>query len=325
MGNSIRIITEQEKRATASLLQLVLENPGCSIDTEYPQWLFGTNHITFGTLHGYPVVFKYFDWIPRKKQEEWALSVFAPTRLVPKLYPIQSESIIVMERLRGSTLYVAEPNLQKDQLEAIYRQLGNAIANMVTMAPGATPGGNCGMLSVPGFDYEFFCQASTGTLFDTVIKRSMRILTDHEVPDKVILIASLERLQQCRDAILAFPSLIQMDDFHKNNIMVCGSEVTGFIDLEMTRYGNEVLVLAAALAAFGGIIDQWHWFRQGYEEKRGSVMGKDLFNLVCVAAPFTQWLRFMWYWTTEAQFLEEGEKTREWPIRDIKAIVQKLS
>ena len=325
MGNSIRVMTEQEKRATASLLQLLLENPGCSIDTESPQWLLGTNHVTFGTLHGHPVVFKHFDWIPRKTQEEWALNLFAPMLPVPKLYPIQSESIIVMERLRGSTLYVAEPNLNKDQQETVYRQLGGAIANIFTKVPGATSGGHCGMLSRPGFDYEFFCQASTDTLFDTVIESSTRIFTDHEVPDKAILKASLERLQQCRDAILAFPSFIQMDDFHKNNIMVCGSEVTGFIDLEMTRYGNEVLVLAAALAAFGGITDQWHWFRQGYEEKRGSGISRDLFNLVCVAAPFSQWLRLMWYWTTEAQFLEEGQKTREWPIRDIKSIVQKLS
>ncbi len=271
------------------------------------------------------MVFKYFDWNPRKKQEERVLNVFAPTRLVPKLYPIQSESIIVMERLRGSTLYEAEPNLQKDQLKAVYRQLGGAIANIVSMAPGATPGGYSGMLSGPGFDYEFFCQASTGMLFDTVIESCAMILTDHEVPDEVILKASLERLPQYRDAILVFPSFIQMDDFHKNNIMVCGSEVTGFIDLEMTRSGNEVLVLAAALAAFGGITDQWCWFRQGYEEKRGSGMGKDLFSLVCVAAPFTQWLRFMWYWTTEVRFLEAGQKTREWPIRDIKAIVQKLA
>jgi hypothetical protein len=325
MGNSIRIITEQEYRATVSIRQLIAKNPGCSIDGEYPQWLFGTNHVTFGKVHGQPAVFKHFDWLPRKKQEEWALNLFAPTRLVPRLYPTQSESIIVMERLRGSTLYIAEPNLQKDQLEAVYRQLGGAIANMVSMAPGATPGGNCGMLSGPGFDYEFFCQASTDTLFDTVIERSARILTDHEVPEKVILKASLERLQQYRDAILAFPSFVQIDDIHKNNIMVCGSEVTGFIDLEMTRYGNEVLVLAAALAAFDGLTDRWHWFLLGYEEKHGSGMGRDLFNLVCVAAPFTQWLRFMWYWTTEAQFLEEGEKTRGWPIRDIKAIIQKIS
>jgi hypothetical protein len=318
-------MTEQEKRATVSLRQLVLENPGCAIDTEPPQWLFGTNHVTFGALHGYPVAFKHFDWIPRKKQEEWALNIFAPTRLVPRLYPIQSESILVIERLRGSSLYVAEPDLQSDQLEAVYRQLGAAIADIVTMAPGKTPGGCCGMLARPGFDYEFFCQASTDTLFDTVIERSAMILTNHEVPDKALLKASLERLQQCRDAILAFPSFIQLDDFHKNNIMVSGSEVTGFIDLEMTRYGNEVLVLAAALAAFHGLTDQWRWFRRGYEEKRGSGMHRDLFNLVCVAAPFTQWIRFLWYWTTEVQFLEEGEKTREWPIRDIKAIVQKLS
>jgi hypothetical protein len=57
-------MTEQENRATAALLQLVLENPGYAIDTEPPHWLFGTNHVAFGALHGDPVVFKHFDWIP---------------------------------------------------------------------------------------------------------------------------------------------------------------------------------------------------------------------------------------------------------------------
>ena len=317
-------MTSQEERAASALRQLIEQNPGCALDSGSPQWLFGTNHVTFGKLYGAPVVYKHYDWAPRKQQEERALDLFAPTRLVPRLYPIPSASILVMERLRGATLLAAEPNLAKDQLEAVYRQLGAALAMLVTAAPGQMPGGDNGMLSKAGFDYEFFCQASTATLFDTVIARAASILANHAVPDQAVLQASLDRLQQHRDAILACPSFIQMDDFHKNNIMVDGAEVTGFIDLEMTRYGNEVLVLAAALAAFAGTPDRWQWFRQGYEERRGAPISRDLFNLVCAAAPFTQWIRFMWYWTTPPELLEEGEITRTWPIRDIKAVVQKL-
>ncbi len=317
-------MSEQIKRATAALCQLIHENPDCRIDGENPHWFFGTNHVTFGTWQEKPVVYKHFDWLPRKTQEERALYLFAPTGLVPKLYPIRSESILVMERLMGSTLHQLEPNVPGDVLEKIYHHLGQTVSDIVTRAPGREEGGSHGMLAGPGFDYAFFCQASFETLFETVVERSADILKTQDVPENTLLKVSLTRLQQCRDAILAFPSFLQMDDFHKNNIMVNGSEVTGFIDLEMSRFGNEVSVLAAALAAFGEFTEPWNWFLRGYEDRRASPIDREIYDLMCVAAPFTQWIRFMWYWTTEPQFLEEGEKTRGWPIRDIRAIVQRV-
>ena len=44
-------------------------------------------------------------------------------------------------------------------------------------------------------------------------------------------------------------SFVHMDDFNTNNIMAEGTRITEFIDLEMTRPGNEILLLGAALCS----------------------------------------------------------------------------
>jgi aminoglycoside phosphotransferase (APT) family kinase protein len=48
---------------------------------------------------------------------------------------------------------------------------------------------------------------------------------------KTILNTSLSILQKNRDAILAYPTFTQMDDFHTGNIIVDGDKLVGFIDL----------------------------------------------------------------------------------------------
>jgi Ser/Thr protein kinase RdoA (MazF antagonist) len=156
------------------------------------------------------------------------------------------------------------------------------------------------------------------------MQRAARVLYDHDVPDADVLEASLASLQQHRDAILSYRSFVQMDDFHSHNIIVDSSQVRGFIDLEMTRYGNEVLLLAAAVVLTLDKPALWASLRKGHEDHCGRPIDPQTMTLARVAAPFSQWIRFMWYWTTDPKFLEEGEATRGWPIRDIKARILKL-
>lgn len=73
----------------------------------------GTNLVTFGAFEGQPVVLKYYDWKPRRENEETAVRLFAPTALVPKLYPIESDWVLVMERLRGPTPDCVESGKQQ--------------------------------------------------------------------------------------------------------------------------------------------------------------------------------------------------------------------
>jgi hypothetical protein len=318
-----KVYNDRQKRADAALALLIEENPGCTVNEDGHEWMVGTNCVTFGTFEGQPVVFKYCDWQPRKEHEEIALRLFAPSELIPKLYPIKSDSVLVMERLRGSTLHNIEQQLELSQLPQLYYQLGQAVAKLVEAAPGSQSGGRRDLSAKLGFDYQFYCQADIGSLFDTVTERAAKILTEKDVPDKSVLGMSLSALRRNRDAILAYPTFVQMDDFHTSNIMVDGTELTGFIDLEMTRYGNEVLVLAAVLAMMqNGRPERWDWIRRGYEDGQGEPIDDDLLFLACIAAPFSQWTRFMWYWGTDdpPQWVVK-ENLRVAAIRDIKKIV----
>ena len=313
-------LVEKRQRANASLSQLLEAYPGLSVDHDEPAWREGTNLVAFGEFEGDPVVLKYYDWQPRREQEEKALQLFAPSGLVPRLYPVDSDSVLVMERLRGSTLHCVGPGLEQETLRSVYCHLGRGIARIVRVAPGGPAGGRHDLQATRGFDYEFYCRADIGDLFGTVTDRAAEVLAEHEVPHRTVLEASLLELRKERDALLAYQTFIQMDDIHTNNVMVDGHELTGFIDLEMTRYGNEVFLLAAALAmTLTGRPEGWAWIRQGYEDVRGPMDGR-LLSLIRVAAPFSQWCRFMWYWTGDPREFEEG--ARGWPVRDIKAIAE---
>lgn len=315
---------EKQKRAEACISEFINANPEYLVDDCQPECRGGTNFITFGSFREQPIVYKHFDFLPRKKQEEKVLQLYAITGLVPKLYPVETDSMLVMERLCGSTLTEAEDNLTADRIERAYYQLGQAIARIVDIAPGAMSDGRNDISAKPGFDYEFYCQAGVSTLFDAVIERSAQVFVEHDVPDAEILKKSLTSLQQNRNAILSPRSFVQIDDFHSHNIIVNGPELRGFIDLEMTRYGNEVLLLAAAIVMTMDKPVLWSSLCRGYENYYGRSVDSKIISLAKIAAAFTRWIRFVWYWTTDPKFLEAGEATRGWPIRDIKEMIQKL-
>jgi len=318
---------QQQKRAENALSRLIEANPELSVNNDQPDWLFGTNFVTFGKFHDQPVVFKYFDWHPRKEQEEKALRLLAVTGFVPKLCSVESDSILVWEQLQGTTLDSIEKQNKQEQLEKLYYQLGMAMAKIVELAPVDSSGGRHGLIAKLEFDYEFYCQSDIETLFDTVIERSTKVFADKDVPYKTILIESLSTLQKNRDAILAYPTFIQMDDFHTGNIIVDGDKLMGFIDLEMTRYGNEVFLLASALAMTADEEQrgQWKWIRQGYEYRYGKPIDNDLLYLASISASFCQWTRFMWYWGTDdlPQWAIEANM-RKSVTTDIKMIVETI-
>lgn len=299
-----------EARAEAALAAFVEANPEYSVDDEQPECRGGTHVVTFGSFRGEPVVFKYYDGDPRKEHEKRALELFAPTGLVPRLYPDDTDVILVMERLPGVPMHEAEKSLTPAEKDELHRRLGAAVAKVVE----ALPGGDSVFQPETAFraadQHDFFNtpfaalsvlyrQADTATFFGTTLARAARVLRDRDVPHKETLTRSLAALMRDRDAILAYPSFIHMDDFHANNIMTDGAKITGFIDLEMTRSGNEILLLGAALSSMCRRPACWRSFRRGYEEARGEAMGDAMLSLVRSAAPFSTWIRFSWYWSTD--------------------------
>ena len=90
---------QKQARAEGCLAELLKANPDYSVDESQPECRGGTNFITFGAFRDQPVVYKYFDYLPRKKQEEKALLAYEHTGLVPQLYAADTDSMLVMERL----------------------------------------------------------------------------------------------------------------------------------------------------------------------------------------------------------------------------------
>jgi hypothetical protein len=325
---------ELQGRGEAALAAFVEAHPEYALDDEQPECRGGTHFITFGSFRGEPVVFKYYDGDPRKGHEKTALEFFGPTGLVPRLYPDDTDTVLVMERLPGVTLDEAEKGLTPSERDELYQQIGSAVATIVQARPGgdvAVQPGTAFRAADMGDFYNtpfhdlvvLYREADTTTFFDVTLARAARVLRDRGVPHKETLATSLAALTQNRDAILAYPSFVHMDDVHANNIMTDGPRITGFIDLEMTRYGNEVLLLGAALSSMRRRPESWQSFRRGYEQARGSAMDDVMLSLVRSAAPFSTWIRFTWYWSTDDQpWWATDMNLRASAVRDIKDIVE---
>ena len=301
--------TQQRARADAHLAAFLAANPGYSLDGGRLDWLLGTHYVTFGSGRGGPVVFKYYDGDPRKEHEGRALKLFAPTGLVPEVLS-ETDVMLVMERLPGLPMNETERRLTQPELDALYLSLGEAVARVVEVAPGGgvTAGPAARFRAADEGDFYntpydalhvLYRQADAATFFDTTLARAARVLRDRHVAHQDVLARSLAALQQNRDAILSHREFVHMDDFHTNNIMADGTRVTGFIDLEMTRCGNEVLLLGAVLCSMCGRPELWGPFRQGYEHARGKRLDDATLALVQSAAPFSQWIRFTWYCSTD--------------------------
>jgi len=302
---------EQRKRADAHLAAFLEANPEFAADHEKPQWMKGTHLVSFGSYRGKPAVFKYYDGDPRRGHEQRALELFQPTGLVPEILG-HTDLMLVMTRLPGLPLHELEKNLDQAECEEVYFRLGEAVAKVVETAPGGNlkPGQETSFRASDQRDFYntpydaltvLYREADTTTFFDTTVARAARVLRDRDVPHKEILTESLTALEQNRDAILAYSSFLHMDDFHANNIMADGTRITGFIDLEMTRYGNEVLLLGAALSSMCRQPGRWLPFRAGYEDARGMGLNDSMLSLIRCAASFSTWIRFTWFWSTDDQ------------------------
>lgn len=257
----------------------------------------------FGHRDGQAIVYKRFGDTDRKRHEKKALQLFAKTGLVPGLLPIETDTILVMERLPGKPFFMCEEDLEPARWADLFRQLGTAMAKIVECAPGAS-GATVGHEDISPrqgfFDYRFYSEANLQTYFDTVCGRSLKAFEERPVPDEAALKESICAIRDRREEILSFASFVCMDDFHYNNMIVDGTELQGFIDLEMTHYGNEVLVLAAFLSSVPRRqMDRWTWFREGYEAGRRRPLEPGLVRLAATVAPFTSWIRFSWYWSTD--------------------------
>jgi hypothetical protein len=300
---------EQRKRADVHLAEFLAKNPDCSLDDGKANWLKGTHLVTFGQYRGKPAVFKFYDWDPRKRYEQAALEAFLPTGLVPKIYG-GTDLMTVMEKLPGIPVHEAREKMTPQEWDLLNFRLGEAVAKVVKAEPGKDKANALKKAFRAGEEKDFYKlphdelavlyrQADTETFFDTTLFRAEKTLKEREFPHKDVLGRSLSLLKKNRDAILAYPRFLHMDDYHDNNIMTYGGKISGFIDLEMTFYGSEIQVLGGVLISMRRQRDRWQAFRRGYEAVRGKELDDNTLALARIVAPFSQWIRFNWYCTID--------------------------
>ena len=299
------------------------------------KWQKGTQFVAFGACRSRSRRrLLAYDGDPRKGHEERALRLYQPTGMVARILA-STDLMLVMERLPGLTLLECEQGLSARERDELYASLGEATAAVTEAAPGGdqTPTMTSGSQAARGEDFyktpfnalfaELYRNGDTETLFDTTLARTARVLEDREVPQKRELSEALVRLQDNRDAILAYPAFLKMDDFHANNIMAQNTRVTGFIDLEMTSFGNEPLLLAGALTSLWEKPAAWLAFKKGYEDARGRGKAGPAFGLARVAAPFSAFVEFTWYWSTDDQpWWTTVEDFRSMAVRGVTTAVE---
>ena len=102
-----------------------------------------------------------------------------------------------------------------------------------------------------------------------------------------------------RSAIVTRDSFLHVDDIHSNNLIVHDGRLQGFIDLEMSRFGNDLYLLGSALGTACHQPELWPSIRWGYETELGAGLDDETLLLIKQFVPFKLWIRFAWYWGTD--------------------------
>lgn len=288
----------QLELAKSMVSELIQDHPDLALPMEMPSFQGCTNRILFGNLGAVPVVFKCFVTADRKHHEKRMLQLMAPSGTVPHLYPIETDFILVMERLPGEALHARLPTLGANEKQEIFRQMGSAFARV-----SRSPQGNAAAAPYiglkPGIDLDFYRVTDLPTFYDYVVETGLQALAEHDIPQHELLTNTLRQLKCIRDEVLSFPPFVHQDDVHLNNLIVEGTDFRGFVDLEMCRQGNEVLLLAAALTMCLPTPSLWPSLRSGYEATRGIALDPEMMALIRQTTTFSQLIRFAWYWGTD--------------------------
>ena len=257
-----------------------------------------TNQIFYGTYDDEPIVFKYFRNKARKWQETRALTWLANSGVVPQLYPFDSEYILVMERLPGEMIGLAQQTLPADTLKSLYHQVGTGLAKLVQYAHRPTQEDAWQNPYAP--DDEFW-STPFDEYFDTNLAICAATLQRRDFGQPALL-AAVQNLQAARSEVMAWPIFMHGDDVSGANTMVTGDTFQGFIDFEMSRLGNELYLMGTALQwACLNNPSQWKPMQAGYEETRESPMDREMIALLKLFAPFFNWCRFAWWWGSDDQ------------------------
>ena len=116
------------KAAWDTVAEFVADRPDFRLDPDIPTQ-GATNRVLYGRHNETPIVYKYFGFPPRWRNELYCLRHYADTGVVPEVIASIPDKVIVMSRLPGHYLW-REAELiaaDSDRIAALSRHVGRAV------------------------------------------------------------------------------------------------------------------------------------------------------------------------------------------------------
>lgn len=238
-----------------------LEHSGFQVYEEQPNYRGGTNCISFGTLNGEEIVYKYFCTEGRYQHELACLNHFAHTGLVPKVLHTEHR-LIVMSRLIGASISrtLSDPTLTDEERSQISQSFGKGVGQLTMVSLPEQDGGYSILsdmdISVPwSLDLKQVIQRYLNFSY-----QALQSVPNYADP---LFAESIRFLEAQTASITHAKKILYHEDI--GNTMISRTALIGFFDLEMCRFGSEHMQIGLMLET--GINNRlnWHSVLEGYQ------------------------------------------------------------
>lgn len=270
----------------AHLAALVATGGDFRLDEEQPDYRGGTHYVTLGRYRDTRAVFKFFVAERRWRNEAACLTHYQGLGLVPRLFHLEPERLIVMESLGGTDVLdpTALARLDPAEAEELSREIGAALGRLASVPlPAKTDGVS---------PLDDFSDWGWNRGVSEVVRSCLRIgrlLAREPSPATETLARSLARLEERLPAVEREACILFHEDV--SNLRVAGTRFLAFYDLELCRVGTVSMQLGAALGLCPGTILDWGSLVAGFETNTGIHLTCEDHRSVLAMNHLSAWLR----------------------------------
>lgn len=248
-----------------------LEHSEFDVYKEQPNYRGGTNCISFGTLDGEEIVYKYFCTEGRYQHELACLKHFAHIGLIPKILHTEHR-LIVMTRLPGASISrtLSDPTLTDKERSQISQSFGNGVGQL-TMIP--LPEQNEGYSILTDMDINVPWGLDLKQVIHRYLQFSYQALKSVPAYTDSLFAESTHFLEAQTESVTEAKKILYHEDI--GNTMVNRTELVGFFDLEMCRFGSEHMQIGLMLETGTNNRLNWHSVLEGYQTTVGRTLNDD--------------------------------------------------
>ncbi len=282
----------QTKDAWDTVAEFVADRPDFLLDPDIPTQ-GATNRVFYGRHNETPIVYKYFGFPPRWRNELYCLRHYAGTGVVPAVVASIPDKLIVMSRLPGHyvTRKAELTSMTADQIAALSRQVGRAIGKLAdTPLPGPDA------TDCPPRDFQIILWNSDVRAaiesYLAICRAVRRVIPEYggRFGER-----SLHFIASHIDAASAMRGMFFHEDI--GNAMALDGEFVGFFDLEMCRIGTVAMQLGVALCLCGAGRLDWSELTGGVTRQTGIEISPDGQLAILAMHHLYHWIRACrWGW-----------------------------